>query len=95
MTSAEFAWFSGSNTGGYRPNTAPEMAERNELAALRDLENLAREKIRLQALKDLQAEEPADAASWNRDADRLAVIERNINEITDYLVSAGWPLQHD
>jgi transcriptional regulator with XRE-family HTH domain len=96
MTTAEFdAWLTGANTGGYRPTNAAELAERNELAALRDLENLVRERERLRTLIELEHEMgnlPKPGKPWDRIEDRLMLTDQKINEITAYLRSAGWTL---
>jgi transcriptional regulator with XRE-family HTH domain len=96
MTAIEFdAWLTGANTGSYRPTNAVELAERNELAALRDLENLVRERQRLRILLDLE-HGPQDIRSsakpWDRTGDRLVLANQKIDEITAYLRSAGWAL---
>jgi transcriptional regulator with XRE-family HTH domain len=96
MTAAEFdAWLTGANAGSYRPTTAAELAERNELAALRDLENLIRERQRLRTLLDLAdgLQDPqASGKPWDRTGDRLLLANQKIDEITAYLHSAGWAL---
>jgi transcriptional regulator with XRE-family HTH domain len=96
MTTAEFdAWLTGANAGGYRPTNAAELAERNELAALRDLENLVRERARLRTLLQLEHDTgnlPTPGKPWDRIEDRLVLADQKINEITTYLRSAGWTL---
>jgi transcriptional regulator with XRE-family HTH domain len=96
MTTAEFdAWFTGANTGGYRPTNAAELAERNELAALRDLEDLVRERERLRTLRALEHDAGGlrqPGKPWDRIEDRLELTDQKIDEVTTYLHSAGWTL---
>jgi transcriptional regulator with XRE-family HTH domain len=96
MTAAEFdAWLTGTNNGGYRATNAPEMAERNELAAFRDLDSLIRERARLRVVIDLDSEtanSPSDSKPWDRTEDKLTLTNQKIDEITAYLRSAGWSL---
>jgi transcriptional regulator with XRE-family HTH domain len=89
------AWLTGSDGGAYRPSSAAEMAERNELAAFRELDGLLRERRRLQVLRGEAADtngdttEPADA-EWNRVNQRLSALEFQIGETRRYLDGAGW-----
>jgi transcriptional regulator with XRE-family HTH domain len=96
MSVAEFdAWLSGSNSGGYRPTTSAEIAERNELAALRELDYLLRERKRLQTLLDLEqggAGSSGTELPWGRTADKLVVASQEIEKIATYLREAGWSL---
>jgi transcriptional regulator with XRE-family HTH domain len=89
------AWLAGSEFGAYRPISAPEMAERNQLAAFRDLDALLRERRRLRVLQSSGAPQtdhpsgPADS-NWNRVEQRLAAIEVQISDTRRYLDGAGW-----
>ena len=99
MTSVEFdAWLTGTNAGAYRPTNAAEMAERNELAALRDLQDLFRERTRLRTLNELEREALSGTVSpkpWDNTKDRIASTERKIAEVLEFLRSAGWTLSEE
>jgi hypothetical protein len=89
------AWLTGSDGGAYRPSNAAELAERNELAAFRELDGLLRERRRLQVLRgeaahtDGDTSGPADS-EWNRVNQRLSSLESQIDETRRYLDNAGW-----
>jgi hypothetical protein len=89
------AWLSGSDSGAYRPVNASELAERNELAAFRELDSLHRERRRLTILRGVDPTDSGDwegatAPDWNSVRLRLAAIESQIVETRTYLESAGW-----
>jgi hypothetical protein len=89
------AWLSGSDSGAYRPVGASEIAERNELAAFRDLDGLLRERRRLHVLSHMASVEGASAddptgSDWSRVEQRLTAIQTQITEIRRYLDSSGW-----
>jgi transcriptional regulator with XRE-family HTH domain len=94
MTVSEFdGWLSGANDGRYRPTTAAELSERTELEALRALENLLRERTRLEILAKIEAdasESGVGEKAWDRAEDKIAVVKRQINEARQYLETAGW-----
>lgn len=93
------AWLSGSDSGAYRPVNAPEMSERNELAAFRELDGLLRERRRLRVLQRTEVGESGDSSSagdsnWNRAEQRLAAVEVQIADARRYLEGAGWATEH-
>jgi transcriptional regulator with XRE-family HTH domain len=96
MAPNEFdAWFAGSDSGAYRPVNARELAERNELAAFRDLDGLLRERRRLQVLR--RADEPEGhnsehptVSDWDRVEQRLFAIQSQIAQTRRFLDGAGW-----
>ena len=96
MRPTEFdAWLSGSDSGAYRPVNAPEMSERNELAAFRELDGLLRERRRLRVLQRTDTRgtgefTTAADSNWNRVEQRLAAVEVQIVDTRRYLESAGW-----
>jgi transcriptional regulator with XRE-family HTH domain len=83
MNVSEFdGWLTGANDGRYRPTSAAELNERAELEAVRALENLTRESF----------ETGAGEKSWGRTEDRIAIVQRQIDEARQYLQTAGWPI---
>jgi transcriptional regulator with XRE-family HTH domain len=99
MSVAEFdAWVSGMTNGGYRPVTADELSERNQLEALRELLAERRELHRLQVIIDLEKEIPtsvdgAPAPGWNTTELRIEEAQRRISQLEIYLGSAGWGVE--
>jgi transcriptional regulator with XRE-family HTH domain len=96
MSSAEFdAWLIGTDEGPYRSTDAEEMRERTQLAAFRALQRLTRERRRLIATHELDIpsatnDRGPEAHNWNSRAERLELINREIEETTAYLAAAGW-----
>lgn len=81
MSNAEFdAWLAGDSSGAYRPLLADERTDLLELASFRELQRLKRELDRARAVDTL------DAAGTSR----VAYLERQTSELTDFLTSAGW-----
>lgn len=96
MTVLEFdSWLTGSTTGAYTRAVGDERNERNELAALRELEVLLRERRRLLTMLDieqsLESTTPGPSAASSRvTATRLALADEQIKDLGDYLLAAGW-----
>jgi transcriptional regulator with XRE-family HTH domain len=89
------AWLAGTDAGAYRPVNARELAERNELAAFRDLDGLLRERQRLRVLRRADTPEAHNSddptePDWNRVEQRLSAIESQIAQTQQYLDGAGW-----
>ena len=89
------AWLAGSDSGAYRPVNAPEISERNELAAFRELDGLLRERRRLRVLQRTDTGGSGDASTaadsnWNRAEQRLAAVEVQIADTRRYLEGTGW-----
>ncbi len=100
MSVAEFdAWVSGLTDGGYRPVTADELSERNQLEALRELLAERRALHRFQTIIELEKEIPAtadgaSAAEWDNTELRIEEAKRRISQLEIYLGSAGWGVDH-
>jgi transcriptional regulator with XRE-family HTH domain len=99
MTTVEFdAWLSGAPSGAYKWTSNDERAERGQLQALRDLEHNLQERSRLQALVNAERASAATAADieeqqrWDTNEERLDNAQRQINQLTGYLESAGFKL---
>jgi transcriptional regulator with XRE-family HTH domain len=98
MTVMEFdSWLIGAATGSYAFSTGLDRNERNELAALRELDILIRERRRLQTMTDVeqnlfQEGAFADDAYLQSTIRRLAETRRQITELSTYLSAAGWEL---
>jgi transcriptional regulator with XRE-family HTH domain len=90
------AWLSGTPSAPLQWGTVDEESERHQLAALRELDLLLRERRRLSGVLALEAERPpieapaAERALWESTEDRLAETELRIEQLTKYLGSAGW-----
>jgi transcriptional regulator with XRE-family HTH domain len=89
------AWLAGLDAGAYRPSNAAELAERNELAAFRELDALLRERRRIRFLQGDNTPASEDAgelgvAEWNRLEQRLSALEKQIASTRGYLEIASW-----
>lgn len=97
MNVSEFdGWLTGANDGRYRPTSAAEISERTQLEALRALENLMRERSRLETVASLErsgSESGVGEKIWDRAEDKIAIVQRQIEEARQFLRTAGWPIE--
>lgn len=101
MTPRQFdAWISATSSAPLQWGTAAEETERNQLAALRELDFLLRERRRLSGVLALESERSEtrvpinERELWDNTEDRLAETTVRIERLQTYLDSAGWTL-HD
>ena len=97
MTAVEFdAWSSGALDGAFEWDSADEQSERSQLAALRELETLAKERDRLARLIKLGPQldgarlRTTSDISIDQFAQRKIEVETHIRRLATYLSSAGW-----
>ncbi len=95
MTALQFdAWLSGSVNAAYQFVLADEQTERLHLKALRELDQLKKERLRVQSMAKLALELPQDdsgsAHPWDSADEYLLEADRRITQIEYYLSSAGW-----
>lgn len=93
------AWVSAFSASPLTWGTVAEDSERNQLAALRELDHQLRERKRLAGVLVLEQSQPAnasisadEAALWDDTEDRLSETEHRIEQLKTYLESAGWDL---
>ena len=97
MSAAEFdAWASGGLNGAFEWTSADDQTERSQLAALRELETLIKERNRIERLvgliPQLEVTEPSTAGDHEVGVltRRKIETEKEIKRLTTYLSSAGW-----
>lgn len=93
------AWMSGEAHGAYRWTTTHEQSERAQLQAMRELHAQIRERRRLtsnlaveQSLKAEASESPSAHDVWDTTSERISDATRRIEQLSSFLVSAGWDL---
>lgn len=98
MSTIEFdAWLTGAPDGAYRWTTKDERAERAELEAMRELHRQLQERRRLRAILEIEkednlTEDQMNQQTWESTPDRIANVQRRIDQLESYLTSAGWDL---
>jgi transcriptional regulator with XRE-family HTH domain len=99
MTVIEFeAWLSGNQLGAYTVTSASEHRDRNQLLAMRELDSLLRERIRLRRtirleneLQTAHADHEISSLRTESQA-RLEGTDRRVGELANFLESAGWDM---
>ncbi|GGF28476.1 helix-turn-helix domain-containing protein [Subtercola lobariae] len=98
MSTIEFdAWLTGAPDGAYRWKTKDERAERSELQAMRELNQQLQERRRLSAILEIEkednmTEDQMNQQTWESTPERIANVQRRIDQLESYLTSAGWDL---
>jgi transcriptional regulator with XRE-family HTH domain len=98
MSTIEFdAWLTGAPDGAYRWKTKDERAERAELQAMRELHQQLQERRRLHAILEIEKEDnltenQMNQQTWESTPERIANVQRRIDQLESYLTSAGWDL---
>ena len=98
MTTIEFdAWLTGATDGAYRWKTKDERSERAELQAMRELHQQLQERRRLHAILEIEkedniTEDQINQETWESTPNRIANVQRRIDQLESYLTSAGWDL---
>lgn len=99
LTVLEFdSWLSNSQNAVYKWTTEDQRTERNQLQAMRDLEIQLQERSRLRTALELERRQNLTAAEieelqrWDTTEERLDHAQRQVDQLTSYLRSAGWNL---
>jgi transcriptional regulator with XRE-family HTH domain len=99
LTVLEFdSWLANSQNGVYAWTSEDQRTERTQLQAMRDLEIQLQERARLRTAlelerrQDLTAAEIEELQRWDTTEERLEHAQRQVDQLTAYLRTAGWNL---
>ena len=99
LTVLEFdSWLANSPNGVYTWTTEDQRTERTQLQAMRDLEIQLQERARLRTALELERRQNLTATEvealqrWDTTEERLNHAQRQVDQLTAYLRTAGWNL---
>lgn len=96
MSAAEFdSWLTASPMGGYRSAVAAERTDIDQLNALRELQTVRREALRLRVVLQVQSEagDPDLQTAAPVTESRLAAVLSEARHLEDLLQAAGWSVE--